>query len=293
VHSFSLVKHFSFYLILVLTLVCAGVWSVVYAEAPQAPGVLTFALLDVGQGDALYIESPTGVQLLVDAGPTEALLRELPALMPPMDRTLDAIVATHPDADHIGGFAELLERYDVGVYISPGIPKGTATAKKLETAVDAKEIPRITARRGMSLELGGGARLDILYPDHDVSNLPEDKVNEGGIVARLVYGASEALLMADVGFGVETRLLQLDASELDSDLLKVGHHGSKYSTAQKFVASVSPEVALISVGKNSYGHPTPQVLNILENAQATILRTDEKGTIKCVSDGARFSCSPI
>ncbi len=275
-----------------LALVCAGVWGVVYAETPSASGVLTFAVLDVGQGDALYIESPTGVQLLIDGGPGDALLQALPAVMPALDRTIDAVIATHPDADHIGGFAELLERYEVGAFIEPGIPKETATAKKLQAAVDEKKIPRIIARRGMSLDLGGGARLDVLYPDRDVSFLPADKVNEGGIVARLVYGESEVLLMADVGAGVEARLVQLDGENLDSDMLKVGHHGSRFSTSKAFVAAVSPEVALISVGaKNTYGHPTPQALGVLQNAGAEILRTDEKGTIRCVSSGAEFVCS--
>ncbi len=262
-----------------------------YAETPSPSGVLTFAVLDVGQGDALYIESPTGVQVVIDGGPGDALLQALPAVMPALDRSLDAVIGTHPDADHIGGFTALLERYEVGVYIEPGIPKDTATAKKLSAAVDSKHILRIIARRGMSLELGGGARLDILYPDRDVSTLPNTKVNEGGIVARLVYGASEVLLMADVGKVTEARLLEL-GEDLESDILKVGHHGSRFSTGEQFVSAVAPEIAVISVGaKNTYGHPTAQALSVLKNAGAEILRTDERGTIVCTSDAIRFSCN--
>lgn len=273
----------------VLLVCCAGVWTVVYAETPRSSGILTFAVLDVGQGDALYIESPTGVQVLVDAGPDDSALRELSALLPLGDRSIDAAIATHPDADHIGGFSALIDRYDIGIFISPGIPKDTATAKRLEQKITERRVPRLVALRGQSLDLGGGARLDILYPDRDVSTLPSDKANEGGIVARLVYGDSEALLMADVGSGVELHLLQL-GSLLRSDLLKVGHHGSRFSTNAQFVSAVSPETALISVGKNSYGHPTPQTLGVLDGVGATVLRTDESGTIRCVSDGAGFSC---
>jgi len=276
-----------------LFLFCAGVWSVAYAEAPfdfaQGKPQLTFAVLDIGQGDALYIESPTGVQVVVDGGPDDSLLRALPAVMPALDRTLDAIIETHPDADHIGGFSELLNRYEVGAFISPGIPKDTATAKKLEQQVDKKKIPRVIARRGMSLDLGGGAVLYVLYPDRDVSGLSNSKVNEGGIVARLVYGESEVLLMADVSSAVETRLMQLDAEELGADVLKVGHHGSRFSTSEKFVSAVTPGVAVISVGKNSYGHPTAQALNILKAAGAEILRTDQEGTMVFTSDGERFT----
>lgn len=266
-------------------------WSVVYAETPRQGGTLVLAVLDVGQGDALFVESPTGVQVLVDAGPDGSVLRKLPEVMPALDRSLDAIIATHPDADHIGGFAEVLERYEVGAYIAPGIPKDTATAQHLEAAVEERRIPRILARRGMTLELGGGAVLEVLYPDYDVSSLPGEKANEGGIVARVRYGESEALLMADVGKGVEARLLALEGAGLESDVLKVGHHGSKYSSGEAFVAAVSPEVALISVGAgNSYGHPTLQTLGVLNAAGADILRTDEEGTIRCVSSGVRFSC---
>jgi len=209
--------------------------------------------------------------------------------MPALDRTLDAIIETHPDADHIGGFSELLNRYEVGVFISPGIPKDTATAKKLEQQVDEKNIPRIVARRGLSLDLGEGAVLYVLYPDRDVSGLPNNKVNEGGIVARLVYGESEVLLMADVGKVVETRLVQLDGAGLESDLLKVSHHGSRFSTGEPFVSIVSPEVAVISVGKNSYGHPTPEALFVLKKAGAEILRTDQEGTVVFTSDGKHFT----
>jgi len=275
-----------------LVLFCASVWSVVYAETRRSSGVLTFAVLDVGQGDALYIESPTGVQVVIDGGPDDTLLAALPQVMPALDRTLDAVIATHPDADHIGGFTELLERYNVGLFISPGIPKDTATARRLEAQVGDMRIPRLLARRGMSLDLGGGARLDILYPDRDVSALHEDEVNEGGIVARLVYGETEVLLMADVGKVVESRLLALDGAALMSDVLKVGHHGSRFSTGRDFVSVVSPGTAVISVGaKNTYGHPTTEVLGVLEDAGVKVLRTDKNGTVRCVSDRAVFFCS--
>ena len=272
-------------------LFCSGVWSVVYAETPHSSGILTFAVLDIGQGDALYIESPAGVQVVVDGGPDDSLLRALPAVMPALDRSLDAIIETHPDSDHIGGFSGLLNRYEVGVFISPGIPKDTATAKKLEQRVDEKKIPRVIARRGMSLDLGDGARLDILYPDRDVSTLPGSRANEGCIVAKLVYKNTSALLACDAPALTEVRLLQIAPEELESDILKVPHHGSKYSSTEAFIDAVHPAAAVISVGKNSYGHPTNQTLDRLAARDIEVLRTDEKGTIVCKSDGAKFSCA--
>lgn len=251
-------------------------------------GYLTLAVLDVGQGDAIYIESPTGIQVLVDAGVGGAVLQSLPAVMGLGDRSLDAVVGTHPDADHIGGFVELLPRYSVGAYIEPGITKDTATAKKVLALVDEHKITKVVARRGMTLDLGGGAVLTVLYPDRDVTNIGSDKANEGGVVMRLTYGSTSALLMADVGAGVEAHLVALD--DLDSDVLKVGHHGSRFSSSAAFVQEVSPDIAVISVGKNSYGHPTQQALTVLKNVGADVLRTDEQGTVVCTSDTVQFTC---
>jgi beta-lactamase superfamily II metal-dependent hydrolase len=285
----SLLRRIEVLVLVLLCVVCGGIWTAVYAAEEKISNVLTVAMLDVGQGDALYIESPTGVQVLVDAGPDSSVLSALADIMPALDYSLDAVVATHWDADHIGGFDDVLSRYSVGAYIYPGLKKYTAISRALEKVVGEKEIPRVLARRGMVLELGGGAQLRVLYPESDVSYLPSDKTNEGGIVLELVYGESEMLLMADVGFGVENRLRSLDTEELNSEVLKVGHHGSRFSTSETFLAAVSPDTALISVSKNNtYGHPTAQTLSRLKNAGAEILRTDQEGTIVLRSRGETF-----
>lgn len=280
--------------VVALALVCAGVWSEVYAQVPQAgSGVLTFAALDIGQGDALYIESPTGVQVLVDAGAGGgAVLRALPKVMPWGDRTIDAVIETHPDADHMGGMKDVLERYQVSAFISPGIEKHNATTDALAAEVEAQHLPDLVARRGMRLDLGGGARIDVLYPDQDVSGYGE-KSNDGSIVAHLVYGKTSVLLTGDLPSTVETHLMQVATSgELASDILKVGHHGSKYSTSEVFAREVNPSVAVISVGaSNAYGHPAERVLDLLKQLRIKTLRTDEKGTIICKSDGASFACN--
>ncbi len=275
-----------------LAFLCAGVWSVVYAQMPPASGVLTFVVLDVGQGDSLYIEGPTGIQILMDAGPHDgAVIRELPGVMPLSDRTLDAVIETHPDADHLGGFVDVLHRYEVGAFVTPAIDKHNATIDALTAEVEGKNIPRIVARRGMQLDLGGGARLDILYPDKDVTGFG-NKTNDGCIFSRLVYGKTSVLLACDAPFSTEDHLMQIGSSALQSDILKVGHHGSQYSTSDTFVAAVDPRVAVISVGgKNTYGHPTKRVLDTLAAHRVETLRTDKKGTIRCVSDGAEFSCN--
>ena len=279
-----------FILVTVLLLACVAVWAAVYAE--HSSGVLTLAVLNIGQGDALFIESPTGIQVVVDGGPDSSILRELPKVMPSFDRSIDAVIETHPDADHIGGFVDVLQRYKVGAFIKPGILKNTATNRALEREVAVQKLPTYIARRGMTLDLGGGAYLHILYPDHDVSRLNENRANEGAVVAHLIYGETFALLTADVPGAVEKRLLALDGAGLQSGILKVGHHGSRTSTDAAFLSAVMPATAVISVGaRNTYGHPTKEVLQRLSGRNINILRTDENGTVICRSNGAVFSCS--
>lgn len=270
-----------------LILACVGVWSFALAESPtEGKGYLTLAVLDVGQGDALYIEGPTGLQILVDGGVGSRVIGALPEVMSFADRTLDAVIGTHPDADHVGGFVEVFPRYEVATYIEPGIFKDTATAKKVLSLVQEEGAKHLIARKGMTIEVGGGAVLEVLYPDRDVTNIGGDKANEGAIVMRLIYGETCALLMADVSASVESRL----SGDLNCEVLKVGHHGSRFSTSDSFVKEVSPEVAVISVGKNNYGHPTEQVLSVLNKYGAEILRTDQKGTVFCKSDRFQFTC---
>ncbi len=284
-------KHPLVPVVLLLAVVCLGIWLVALGQGRHS-GVLTFAMLDIGQGDALFIEGPTGIQVLVDAGPnTGAILRALPGLMSFGDRTIDAVIETHPDADHMGGFVDVLKRYKVGAYITPGITAKTNTLiEALNRGVDAERSLIFVARAGMVVDLGGGAHLDILYPDIDVSGFGE-RTNDGSIVARVVYGETEVLLTADAAFTTEARLLASASSSLSADILKVGHHGSKSSTGEAFIAAVHPQVALISVGaKNTYGHPTEEVLDRLGAAGVPVMRTDQQGTIICTSNAVVFTC---
>lgn len=275
---------------LLLALVCLGVWLVVLGQ-PKREGLLVFAVLNIGQGDALFVQGPTGMQVLIDAGPnTGAVLRELPKVMPFGDRTLDAAVETHPDADHMGGFLDVFERYKVGAFITPGIIKHNTTTDALDRAVEREGALIFVARRGMVVDLGGGAYLEVLYPDVDVSGYT-DKTNNGSIVARLVYGQTSVLLTADAAFKTEDHLLAVASSSLRADILKVGHHGSKTSTGAAFIQAVHPELALVSVGSgNMYGHPTEEILGRLSAAGVPVMRTDQRGTIVCTSDAIVFTC---
>ena len=265
-----------------LFLLCATIF-IFYLDFRGSNRKLTFAMLDIGQGDALFIESPTGTQILIDGGPPRKILSQLARVMPPFDRKIDALIITNPDADHIGGFADVLKLYDVDYVFEPGTFNESKTYQNLKTEIEKKNIKNILARRGMRIHLGGGAGIDSLLPDRDGSDWT---TNDGSVAGKLTFGETEIMLMGDGTKETEKIILADNATEsLDVDILKVGHHGSKTSTSQAFVQALSPGYALISLGKdNNYGHPYQATLDVLASVGAKILRTDLDGTIVFICD---------
>lgn len=257
------------------------VWYIVWRETPR--GILTVAFLDVGQGDAIYIEAPNGNQVLVDGGAGRQVLRALGEVMPFYDHSLDVVIATHPDADHIGGLLFVLDRFDVGAVLEPGVQSETNVYQEFERRASDGSHQHFLARRGMRLKLDHNVILDILFPDQDPTGW---ETNRASIVARLTYGQESFLLTGDSPIAIERQLLALDPAGLQSTVLKAGHHGSRTSTSPEYAAAVAPDYGIISAGLNNrYGHPNQEVLNILNKLGAKILRTDEQGTIIFHSDG--------
>lgn len=244
---------------------------------------LTFAMLDVGQGDALFIESPSGVQILVDSGPSKKVLSELSRIMSPFDKTIDMIIITNPDQDHMAGFLDVLKKYKVGQVFESGTVNDSKTYQNLEEEIAKQNISNFLAKAGMVFDLGGGAYIDILFPDRDVS---EWSRNDGSMVMRLVYGEHSIMLTGDSTTKTEKIILgKYDKQELRSEILKVGHHGSRTSTSNSFVSAVSPVYALISNGKdNKYGHPHKETLATLAQFGVEVLRTDLQGTVVFTCD---------
>ncbi|HNW71333.1 MAG TPA: MBL fold metallo-hydrolase [Candidatus Paceibacterota bacterium] len=255
---------------------------VIRADLQNSNKKFSFSMFDVGQGDSLLIKSPSGVQVLIDGGPSEKILSALKKEMPAFDRSLDAIIITNPDQDHIGGILDVLKVYKVGTIFESGTWSDSRTYKNLEEEIIKKKIPNILAKKGMKLDLGDGAQIDILFPDRNVTSWP---TNEGSIVARLSYGNVKIMLTGDATNKTEDLILKENSKEkLQSYILKAGHHGSKYSSSINFLKIVSPEYALISVGKNNkYNHPAPEILGIFSDLGVKVLRTDQLGTIivKC------------
>lgn len=243
---------------------------------------LELYFLNVGQGDSELISFPGGAQILVDGGPDAKSLNELAKAMPGMDRRIELVIATHPEFDHFGGLIDVLENYEVGVMITNG-RRGTAKAySDFERVIAEKQIPVMQLFAGDKITYGS-AELEVLWPTKTAA--VGKKTNESGIVFMLKDRDLRALYTADIGF--ETEEILRRKYDLDADILKVGHHGSKYSTDKKFAEEVSPAISVIGVGKNSYGHPTEAALSRLASVSSQIFRTDNSGTIKLVfADGS-------
>lgn len=263
------------------------IWFAVAHEMPSK--YLKVAFLNIGQGDAIYIESPTHNQMLVDGGPSSILLSELKKEMPFYDRSIDTLMVTNPDADHYSGFLDVLPSFQVNHIIEPGTKSDTDRYKQLEQEETEYHVPKTIARRGMIVHLGGGADLHILFPDQDVSTWA---TNNGSIVAQLTYGSTSVMLTGDAPNKTEEYVLSLDGAHLKSDILKEGHHGSRTSASEPFIKAVSPSSDIISAGLNNrYGHPHKETTDLLNSLKIPTYITYERGTITALSDGLHFKIS--
>ncbi len=253
--------------------------------APRPAPTLSVSFLTVGQGDAILVEGPTGIEMLIDGGKDRSVLRELPRAMGPLDRSIDIMLATHPDADHIGGLPGVLERYAVSYFFEPGKAGESSQYEHLNATVDRERgIEEGVLRTGMRIHLGDGAYADVLHPEENAATLRE--TNDASVSLRLVYGETEFMLTGDAPMWVEDRIVARYGDTLRSDVLKAGHHGSKTSTGDRFLAAVDPSIVVVSAGKdNSYGHPHPDVVARIVASGATLLSTIDEGTIRFVSDG--------
>lgn len=272
-------------ILLLFVVLFAGLAVVIYVDITNKDrDLLTVAFLDVGQGDAIYVETPAGTQMLIDGGPDRSVLTELSKVMPWWDRSLDIVVATHPDKDHIGGLISVLENYQVDYYLESGQQADTGVFDELAFVLEQEEgLQQILARQGMSLDLGAGVSYQVLFPSQVRDGLDR---NIFSVVGQLDYGDVEVLLAGDIPLGVEQQLVQRYGDSLESEVLKLGHHGSDTSSSLELLQVVSPAMAIVSAGLgNRYGHPHDEVLDRVEKVNAKVLETAKQGTIIFHSDG--------
>lgn len=251
------------------------------------PSFLKVSFFDVGQGDAIFIQTPGKHQILIDGGPDSSVLEKLGRKMPFWDNTLDLIILTHPEKDHLFGLIEVLKRYRVENILWTGVVRENQLYEAWLNGINEEGAKIKIAQAGQRVIFGSDSKgfIDILYPLENLEGKKIEKVNNTSIVTKLIFRKSSFLFTGDAEKLVERQLVER-GSELDSDVLKAGHHGSKTSTDPEFIKIVSPEVVIISDGKNNpYGHPHQETLDTLNKYAISVLRTDQFGDIEIFSDG--------
>lgn len=275
--------------LLVLFCLNSLAWYAVYL-ATQAQTLKVF-FFDVGQGSSAFIETPGKTQILVDGGPSAKVLEKLARVMPFFDRQIDLIVSTHPDFDHLAGLVETLKSYQVERVAWTGVLGQTAEFQEFMKEAEKEQAEKIILKRGERIRVGNNLVIDVLAPVEDFEGKAVKDTNSSSLVLRVSYGQEHFLLTGDAPSSVEQKLVEF-GDNLQSQVLQVGHHGSKYSTSQAFLEQVEPELAVIQAGKdNRYGHPDPSVLERLKNYGIKVMRSDQSGDIKITSDGRKYELS--
>ncbi len=255
--------------------------------------------LDIGQGDSLLIVSPTGKSVLIDAGVPGSGTAILDAMSRHNVGSIDLMIASHAHADHIGAADEVLRATHTQAVLDSGVPNPTVNyrdflqAVRDSTAPNGRKTKFIQASPGQTFDLGGGAKITVLAPIKPFFTKSQlrsgaNEPNANSVVIRLAYGTFSMLFTGDAEAETEARLIEAGAN-LRADVLKVGHHGSRYATSAPFVHAVKPKEAIISVGSaNNYGHPSPETLTLLRSNGVKVYRTDLQGEISIISNGERY-----
>ncbi|MBI2637745.1 MAG: MBL fold metallo-hydrolase [Candidatus Sungbacteria bacterium] len=280
-------KQLHWYVLALLFCAVVLIWTAVFSIEARSDA-LTVHIFDIGQGDGIFIETVSGTQMLIDGGPDSSILSKLGRAMPFWDRSIDVLLLTHPHADHIDGALEVLKRYKVGMIIESSVNHSIPEYSEWHNLIAKKNIPIHYAKAGEIVGLGGGVHFDFYYPNKTFLGESPKNIHDAMVVGRLVFASSSMMFMGDAEAPIEYRLLS-GGFELYSDVLKVGHHGSKTSSSEEFLQAVSPTFAVISVGKkNRYGHPHQDVLDRLQAIGIKIFRTDRDGDVIFKSTGRRF-----
>jgi len=267
----------------VLTIMAGFVWQQVWSQQASQQ-YLKVDFFDVGQGDSIFIETPDKKQILIDGGPGEAVLEKLGKEMGFFDRSLDLVILTHPDSDHLNGLIEVLRHYQVAQILeSPAQTKG-AGFKEWQNLIAEKHIPVTIGQAGQQVKISPQINFDVVYPFSGSGS----GTNVLSVVGRLCYQQICFFMAGDIEESQEKTLGQTNFN-LNSQVLKVAHHGSKTSSSDILLERVQPQIAVISVGKdNSFGHPAPEIVERLKKYTDRIFRTDEKGDVVLKTDGIRL-----
>ncbi len=269
---------------IIVILFCFNVlaWTAIFQIRERQ--FLKVVFFDIGQGDSIFIETPKKTQILIDGGPSSKVVEKLGNELPFSDRSIDLVIATHPDSDHIGGLVEVLKSYQVDLVASTGVKGSTAEFDEFASEVEKSKANQVILKKGQRISIGN-LFLYVLAPLEDFEGKVVKDYNTSSLVLKAVYGNNSFLLTGDAPQSVEKKMAE-QGENLASQVLKVGHHGSASSSSDIFLEKVDPEIAVIQVGRdNSYGHPNSEVLDRLEKYGIMLLRTDQQGDITITLDG--------
>jgi competence protein ComEC len=263
--------------------VCVILVALIALVRDASPQKLRVSFLDIGQGDSILIQTPSGHTMIIDGGPTDAVLARVGEQMNYFDRDIDAIIATHPDSDHVTGLIPILEKYDVKHIITSGEESETGVFKDVEEHMQDEHADMHIGNVGDVIDFQDGVTATILHPY--IGEHFKD-TNSASVSIVLAYGDETFLLTGDLPSDKEPLLLSSDLLPKKITVYKAGHHGSKYSSGEQLLTYIKPEYAVISAGANNkYGHPNPEAIERLQKYSKEILSTIARGTISFLTDG--------
>lgn len=269
------------YIFIILFLLLVSIWAAV-VRAPDKN--LRFDFFNVGQGDAILIQTPEHQKILIDGGPDNLILEELGKALPFYDRKIDAVFLTHPHADHLFGLLEVFKRYQVGKVYLTGVIHTTNEYLEFLKLIKEKNLPAEDLQAGDDLEYGE-VKIRVLWPAEDLNGKMIDNLNNSSLVLSVEYKDFAALLLGDLEEEGQGDMLRAGELLKHYNLIKIAHHGSSDGFDPELIDAVKPETAVISVGAdNKYGHPALSTISALESRSIKILRTDRDGTISISQD---------
>lgn len=240
---------------------------------------LHVVICDVGQGDSIFVRTPNGSDILIDGGPDDSVLNCLGKHMPFWDRTLEIVILTHPDADHVTGLIDVIKRYKLIHFYTSDVKTETAVYAQFLKTLEQYKIKQNYLWQGDKFKFTDGLSFETLWPTREWKGLT---TNSFSVTELLTYKNFKVFLTGDLD---AEQVSEISSLVGDIDFLKIPHHGSRFGLTADIINILSPEMAVISVGKNSYGHPTQFILDLLKSANINTFRTDQLGDIKIVSDG--------
>ncbi|MDI6717924.1 MAG: MBL fold metallo-hydrolase [Patescibacteria group bacterium] len=257
------------------------VWREIIFNSPDKKTGIYF--FDVGQGDSKIAILPGNVKILIDGGPNKKILEKLSEVISPTDRYIDLVILSHPHIDHFGGLIDVVKRYQIGIFVLTGAYSDSSAFKELLKTLKEKNIKTITFAEKDKITYQNN-EIKTLFPPNGFKT---KDLNDASLILDFKNEFARILFTGDLGTKGEDYILK--KYDLKSDIIKIPHHGSKASFNEEFLKAVNPKISVIEVGKNSYGHPAPVILEILKEVKSQIFRTDKNGTIKIILDNYKLN----